>query len=307
MSFLKKNLKYSLESQSYLNESFPKEEMQQTRNEKNNNCKAETQNNILTNINDSVFEDVNSINNSINNIFPINAINFVKIREIGNHIKNGNNGQNKLKDERILQNKSFKFTIMKLGRKKKNENIKSEHNKFSDDILRRKVKHLVLKNLMKFINEKIYFMYKGDIGHNIYIKQLLTINGNQNSNATIKFNQNFLKKKLGDIFSENISSKYSNYDLDHNEKLIKYLKKEDDEKKRLYFIKFFNLTFLQGLKHYIGEEYIEELNGLRCFNEDKNGINEDEEYIEMLDKYIKNFEKNIMKKKERPKRETQKI
>ena len=191
MSFLKKNLKYSLESQSYLNESFPKEEMQQTRNEKNNNCKAETQNNILTNINDSVFEDVNSINNSINNIFPINTINFVKIREIGNHIKNGNNGQNKLKDERILQNKSFKFTIMKLGRKKKNENIKSEHNKFSDDILRRKVKHLVLKNLMKFINEKIYFMYKRDIGHNIDIMQLLTINGNQNSNATIKFNQNF--------------------------------------------------------------------------------------------------------------------
>ena len=38
---------------------------------------------------------------------------------------------------------------------------------------------------MKFINAKIYYMYNGNIGHNIYLKQLLKINGNQNSNLLL--------------------------------------------------------------------------------------------------------------------------
>lgn len=306
MNFIKKKPNNSFESQYYSNESFQKDEIQQILNLKNNNNFAQTQNNILNNINDSVLEDVNSFNSLIHNILPLNAINFNNIRGIENQTKCVSKEENNSKEETNLENKSFKFTIMKLGRKRKNENIKSEHNKFSDDILRRKVKHLVLKNLMNFINKKIYLLYKVNIGHNIYIKQLLTINGRQNSDATIKFNQNFLKKKLGDIFSENISTKYSNFDHDHNAKLIKNLKKEVDEKKRVFFIRFFNLTFLQGLKHYRGEEYIDELKGLKCFNEDKNTLNEDEEYIEILEKYIQNYEVNIMKKKERPKRERQK-
>ena len=149
-------------------------------------------------------------------------------------------------------------------------------------------------------------MYNGNIGHNIYLKQLLKINGNQNSNATIRYNQNFLNKNLGDIFSANISTKYSNYNVNHNKNLIKNLLEEEDENKRLYFIKFFNLTFLQCLRHYIGEESIDILNELTCFNEEKNTIDEDEEYIEILEQYIKIYEERIMKKKERPKRRVKK-
>ena len=57
---------------------------------------------------------------------------------------------------------------MKPGRKKKRDNAKSEHNKFSDDIPRRKVKCIILKKLLKFINDKIYKMSNGNIGHNIF-------------------------------------------------------------------------------------------------------------------------------------------
>ena len=300
MSFIKNRPNFYFESRTYSNGSISNEELKRT-NFNNNNI-DQTQNSFLVSFNESIFEDGNSINNSSYNALTLNNINIYNNRERENQTISGSKGENSLK-ETDSQNKSLKFTIMKLGRKRKNEKIKSEHNKFSDDILRRKVKHLVLKNLMKFINEKIFYMYNGKIGHSVYLKKLLTINGNQNSNATIKFNQNFLEKKLGDIFSANISSKYSNHEPDHNAKLIKNLKKEDDENKRLYFIKFFNLTFLQGLKHYRGEEYIDELRGLKCFNEDKNIIKEDEGYIETLDKYIQNYEKNIMKKKERQKRD----
>ena len=69
-------------------------------------------------------------------------------------------------------------------------------------------------------------------------KQLLTINGNQNSNAIIKFNQNFLNKKLRDIFSKKISTKYTNFDPNHNKNLIKDLMEEEDEKKGNILISF---------------------------------------------------------------------
>lgn len=302
---MKNRSNFTFESKTYSNDTIKNEEFKQTLIDNNFN-NVQTKNNILNSIGDSIFEEGTSINNSIYNIFPLNGINDLFNYKKDNQTQSRNKRENILEEETCLKNKTFKFTIMKPGRKRKNEKMKSEHNKFSDDILRRKVKHLVLKNLMEFINEKIYYMYNGNIGHSIYIKKLLTINGNQNSNATIKFNQNFLKKKLGDIFSVNISTKYTNHDPDHNKKLIKKLKKEEDEKKRIYFIKFFNLTFLQGLRHYIGEEYIDELKGLKCFNEEKNTMNEEEEYIEILDKYIQNYEKNIMKKKERPKKETTK-
>ena len=108
--------------------------------------------------------------------------------------------------------------------------------------------HLVLKSLRRFINEKIYYIYNGNIGHNFNLKQLLIIKGNQISNATIKFNKNFLDKKLGDIFSVNIFTKYTNHGPNYNKILIKKLKKEDDEVKRVYFKKFFNFNFSTGIK-----------------------------------------------------------
>ena len=52
-------------------------------------------------------------------------------------------------------------------------------------------------------------------------------------------------------------------------------------------------------------ESIEELNGLICFNEKKNTIDEDEEYIEALSQQFNTYEERIMKKKERKKRKIQ--
>ena len=88
-----------------------------------------------------------------------------------------------------------------LGKKRKRNDGAGSHNKYSDDNIRRKVKHLVLSDTMKLINKKIYDIYEGDIGNGIFKKELLIINQKQKADATVQFNQEFLNKKLGDIFS----------------------------------------------------------------------------------------------------------
>ena len=46
-----------------------------------------------------------------------------------------------------------------------NPKDKKVHDKFTPDNLRKKIKNLVLKNLLEFINNKIKSMYNSNIGH----------------------------------------------------------------------------------------------------------------------------------------------
>ena len=113
------------------------------------------------------------------------------------------------------------------------KNNKPKHNKFSDDNLRKKCKHLVLSSVLEFINNKIFDIYEGNIGNNIYRKELLINNKNQKMNSNIIFNREFIDKKISDIFSEIISTRYTNYLPEHNKLLIERLKNEEDENKRI--------------------------------------------------------------------------
>ena len=169
------------------------------------------------------------------------------------------------------------------------------HNKYSDDNLRRKCKHLVLQNLMKFINDKIKEIY-GHIGYGMKIKKLLIINQEQISNATIKFNKNFLSKKLSEIFSVNISTRYTNFDKEHNKILISELINDKDEIKRNYFKMLFNLTFVDCLRHFNGSKNIQILNDMTLFSQLDIEDEKDEDYSKLLSFYINNYEK-IMERK----------
>ena len=64
------------------------------------------------------------------------------------------------------------------------------------------------------------------------LKQLLTLNHKQKANIIVDENKQFLQKTLQEIFSDNISKRYTNYPLDHNKNLINRLLEEDDEEKR---------------------------------------------------------------------------
>ena len=181
---------------------------------------------------------------------------------------------------------------------------KGAHNKFSDDNIRRKCKHLVLKHLLEFINKQLKIIYNGKIGNGIFKKKLQIINQSQKFDATINFNKSFLDKKLYEIFSQDISRRLTNLPPTYNRILIEQLLNEKDETKKIYFQKLFNLNFLQCLKHFRGEYYIDELWGLKCFNQIKDEIKEKypddgEEYIQTLEYYLKNYENIIRKKRPR--------
>ena len=185
-----------------------------------------------------------------------------------------------------------------LGRKRREDSGSGEHNKFSDDNLRRKCKHLVLDNTFNFINDKIKDKYNGNIGYGRYVKKLLILNQKQISDATIAFNKVFLNKTLGDIYSEKISSRYNSYHPFHNKFLIKILTSDENEDKD-YFQKLFSITFVDCMKHFRGSIKIEELEGLIGFDDIKSKYEDDSDYLKSLEYYIMNYEEIIKNKKTR--------
>ena len=76
---------------------------------------------------------------------------------------------------------------------------------------------------------------------------------------------------------------------------------EKNEFIRDFFRKLFNITFLQLLKHFRGDEIIQELQGMKLLYQIKDKLINDEKdneaYIKALENYVKNFENIIMEKK----------
>lgn len=202
------------------------------------------------------------------------------------------NEENKTKREDI--NSSPK----KRGRKKKDSGEKGGHNKYTHDIIIRKIKSILFKYLISFINIKI----KENYGNN-YDKKLLNLSSDQILINT-KENKMLLKKKLKDILSGNISGRFTNpkHDKKHNKNLIQNLLNEEDEKKRNVFEKIFNLTFLDVLKHFRAvkaEEIVEELNGLKTLKDVEYSKDDDEDYKKYFEDFVNEFEDKINGKKER--------
>ena len=270
------------------------------------------------NLSETFVEEQKNINNENNNnsfkikiIFEENTINEKSTNEKTEQEKEIEQKKEKEKEieRQIIYVPKFKIT----NKNESNEDInqvlqkkrgrintgksKIIHNKYSDDNLRRKCKHLVLQNLMKFINDKIKEIY-GHIGYGMKIKKLLIINQEQISNATIKFNKNFLSKKLSEIFSVNISTRYTNFDKEHNKILISELINDKDEIKRNYFKMLFNLTFVDCLRHFNGSKNIQILNDMTLFSQLDIEDEKDEDYSKLLSFYINNYEKIMERKRE---------
>ena len=202
-------------------------------------------------------------------------------------------------DQQII--KELKSNLMSKKKRGRSSIGDGEHNKFSDDNLRRKCKHLVLKCLFNYINKKIIEIYN-KIGYGIFRKQLLTINQKQKSNATIQFNKDFLNKSLEDIFSVDISTRYTSYPLSHNKQLINCLKNDENKDIAQYFRNLFKLTFIDCLKHFRGSQKFEELEGLEDFDSIKEKYEDDNDYLKSLHYYIMNFEVIINNKRIRKKK-----
>ena len=181
-----------------------------------------------------------------------------------------------------------------LGRKKKDSSKENRHDKYAKDNIIRKLKTTLLNYLFIFINSAIKNIYNGNIGHGIFIKQLLNIN--KEDIYSSKFNQRLLNITLEKIFSGTYSTKYKDlYESSHNSDLIKQLLNEEDEKKRKFFKSLFNLTFIDCLKHLRGE-YIEPLQEFISLDNILEKFKEYEDYKDYEKEfkyYIFNFEEII--------------
>ena len=189
--------------------------------------------------------------------------------------------------------------------KSEKDKTRIKHSKFSDDNLRIKCKYIVLSHIKDFINEKIAQIYKYNLGDGIKVKKLMNLNKRQIANAKIKDNKAFMKKTLAEIFSDSISGRYTNLPKDKNKMLIKELMNEKDEAKRIYFQKWFNLNFIECVKHFSNKKPVEILKGLMTFEKMKSNPVElnkkcitigTDNYLEKLDYYFKNYE-NILSSK----------
>jgi hypothetical protein len=195
------------------------------------------------------------------------------------------------------------FSEINLGKKRKNINSKKnhrKHTKFSEDNLQRKCITIIINNTLEFINKKIKKIYNGNIGNGMNSKKLVSIQLKPNS-FTIDFIKKLLHKTLGEIFSDNISLKYTNYFPNYNALMIKNLLDEKDQDKRKYLEKLFGITFIQCVKKFVGIYNSEELDGFITFNEYKEKLNQDPEYLKALKDYLINFEENIRRKKPKDK------
>ena len=199
-----------------------------------------------------------------------------------------------IKNKQKIKNAKIKNKEIKIkGNKKRGRNPKEsgKHNKFSDDNIRKKVKHILINELQEFINKKISEIYNNDIGQGLFKKKLLPMNQQQivDSSSSL-FNKEFLNKSLKDIFSENISSRNRILPLNLNKQIIEKLLNEKDEEKKLYFRKLFNLTFTESLRHFTGAQIINKLIGLNEIDsiQEKYGYNGD--YFHTLKYYFLNYE-----------------
>ena len=164
-----------------------------------------------------------------------------------------------------------------------------ERIKYSNDNLKRKCVYLIIDNIRQFLNEKINLLYHGN-------KIILLVKNNLiDSNRNIIFNiEDFMETTIGEIFSKDISPRYSFLPKEHNKLIVDKLINEKDEYIKNYFKKIFNINMSQCFNHFCGKESIYILNGLKCFKDIKDEMmknNDDgEEYINNLEYFLMNFE-----------------
>ena len=238
------------------------------------------------------------IKEELNNGFNPKNDNIIIHEPIFEKQKNGNNVEN----DNILEKENLSMTKNKkaLGRKRKNSEEKGIHNKYCEDNILRKIKSTILLHLLEFLNSVIYNIYNGKIGKGLFKKELKKLN--QSQIVDMKSNQLFLNKTLKEIFSDEISTKYSNFPGNQNKKIIEGLLNEKDLEKRNKFQSLFSLTFLDCLEHFRGTKTITDLEGFEKYDNHEEKFWDDKEYLRLFKYYISNFENIIRKKKHRNKR-----
>lgn len=180
-----------------------------------------------------------------------------------------------------------------------NNSDKKKNTKFTSENLRRKVKHILLDCTLRFLNEKIRNLYNNQIGKGIAIKEFKTLNQKEKSESNIQYNKDFLNKTIGEILSEKISKRMTNYSPFHNRNLVEKLLNEKNISIKKLFQELFSLTFLDYLNHFIGVKYYDILKEMPYINKELQKYEDEPDYVSHLYYYFRNYEILINKKKSR--------
>ena len=171
--------------------------------------------------------------------------------------------------------------------------------KYNYENIKRKVKHILLECIINFLNKKLCEIYKSKIGKGIVQKQFKTLNQREKSESNIQFNKDFLHKTIGEIFSEKISSRFTNYNPYHNKNLVDSLLNENNLSIQYYFKQLFSLTFFEYLENFRGSKIIPELKDMPSLDEVLENSSYDPDYIENLHYYFDKYEDITNKKRSR--------
>jgi len=175
----------------------------------------------------------------------------------------------------------------------------TQSTKYNYENIKRKIKHILLDCIINFLNKKLREIYNSKIGKGIVQKQFKTLNQREKSESNIQFNKDFLHKTIGEIFSEKISSRFTNYNPYHNKNLVNSLLNENNLSIQYYFKKLFSLTFLEYLQNFRGSKNIPELMDMPSIDEVLENYSNDPEYIENLHHYFDNYENITNNKRSR--------
>jgi len=156
----------------------------------------------------------------------------------------------------------------------------------------KKGRNILLNSIFRFVNKKISIFYNNDIGKGIGIKQFVKISKKELNHSNVEFDKNYLNKKLKEIFSGDISGKFTNFLINKNKELLQTLIEID------YFKELFELTFLQCIEHINGTKFIPLLEGFETIDEmllnEENKLNEND--IENYKYIIVNYKQCVENK-----------
>ena len=184
-----------------------------------------------------IFEDINREKeyHHINNFSTINPLNINNNAENNNISSMITTNENKIVEpfskapffpncyiDVNKKNKIFEISKVnkRLGRLKKNSAISGKHSKLAEDNIIRKIKRRFIENLRIYINKE-YKNYRAEMNKSTNRKNWLK-KVDPKFSCTIKRNDNlkWFNSKVFEIFSDNLSLKYSSQNLNSNKRKI---------------------------------------------------------------------------------------
>ena len=239
----------------------------------------------------------------------INQIEFDKLSKFNNNSSIFTSNENTLfgldkrflpinetdKNNIFINNKQKIFEIVKvnkkIGRIKKNSLLKGKHNMLSEDNIIRKIKRRFIEKLRLYINIKYKnFLFEKNLKKKKIINWLKKVDPKVSKKIKKEENLKWFKSKIYEIFSENISLRYSGYPTDINKKKINRLFSLNEAKN---LINILNSNIESFFDIYINNEEIE---GFLTLKDDiiELKVHMENSQQENIDDYLRRYE-NIAK------------